>query len=135
MLKKLLLLSSVFVATALSFAADITQLSAADAAALVRKGQAVLVDVREPAEWKETGVAQPAVLLEKSDFDGAKAAWAPFLAKTPKDKTVILYCRSGKRAGVLAEALAAQGYRVANAGGMKDWTDAGLPVRQFDGHP
>jgi rhodanese-related sulfurtransferase len=113
-------------------AVEIAHLSPADAAALVRDGKAVLVDVREPAEWKETGVAQPAVLLEKSDFDGAKTAWAPFLEKTGKDKTVILYCRSGKRAGIVAEALAAQGYRVANAGDMKDWADAGLPVRQVD---
>jgi rhodanese-related sulfurtransferase len=133
MLKRSLLSLLAALAAVVSLAAaDVAKLSPAEAAQLVQDGQAVLVDVREPAEWKESGVAQPAVLLEKSDFDGAKAAWAPFLAKTPKDKLVILYCRSGKRAGTVAEALAAQGYKVANAGGMKDWTDAGLPVRQVE---
>jgi rhodanese-related sulfurtransferase len=133
MLKRSLLSLLAALAAVVSLAAaDVAKLRPAEADKLVQDGQAVLVDVREPAEWKESGVAQPAVLLEKSDFDGAKAAWAPFLAKTPKDKLVILYCRSGKRAGTVAEALAAQGYKVANAGGMKDWTDAGLPVRQVE---
>lgn len=133
MLKNLLLstLAAAALATA-AFAADVARISPTEAAKLVQDGQAVLIDVREPAEWKETGVAQPAVLLEKSDFDGAKTAWTPFLAKTGKDKTLVLYCRSGRRSGTVAEALAAQGYKVVNAGGMKDWSDAGLPVRKIE---
>lgn len=132
MLKKLLL--SAFVAAGLvaSAFAEVAPVSPTEAAKLVQDGQAVLIDVREPAEWKETGVAQPAVLLEKSDFDGAKTAWTPFLEKTGKDKTLIVYCRSGKRSGAVAEALAAQGYKVLNAGGLKDWSAAGLPVRKIE---
>lgn len=132
MSKKLSLIFASLAATVFALAADIAKLSPTDAAALVREGKAVLIDVREPAEWKETGVAEPAVLLEKSDFDGAKAAWTPFLAKADKSKTLIVYCRSGKRSAAVAEALAAQGFKVANAGGMKDWTDAGLPVRKIE---
>lgn len=132
MLKKILLSALVAAGLAASAFAEVAKISATEAAQLVQDGKAVLVDVREPAEWKETGVAQPAVLLEKSDFDGQKAAWTPFLEKTGKDKTVILYCRSGKRAGVIGEALAAQGYKIVNAGGMKDWSEAGLPVRKVD---
>ncbi len=132
MLKKALLLVFIAAGLAGSAFAEIAKISATEAAKLVQDGQAVLVDVREPAEWKETGVAQPAVLLEKSDFDGAKTAWTPFLAKADKNKTIILYCRSGKRAGIVGEALAAQGYKVVNAGGMKDWADAGLPVRKVE---
>jgi len=132
MLKQLLL--SAFVASGLvaSASAEVASISPTDAAKLVQDGQAVLIDVRESAEWKETGVAQPAVLLEKSDFDGAKTAWTPFLEKTGKDKTLVVYCRSGKRAGAVAEALAAQGYKVLNAGGLKDWSAAGLPVRKIE---
>ena len=132
MLKKILLSALVAAGFIASAFAEVTKISPADAAKLVQDGQAVLVDVRESAEWKETGVAQPAVLLEKSDFDGAKSAWTPFLAKADKSKTIILYCRSGKRAGIVGEALAAQGYKVVNAGGMKDWADAGLPVRKVE---
>lgn len=109
---------------------DIAKITPADAARLVADGKAVLVDVREPSEWHESGVAAPAVLLAKSDFDGAMADnWKSFLAGNG-DKEIILYCRSGKRAGIVGEALAKSGHKVANAGGFKDWQEAGLPVRK-----
>ena len=91
-------------------------------------GKAPAVDVREPAEWAEAGVAAPAVLLPKSDFDGARKLWAPFLEKNA-GKQIILYCRSGRRADTVAQALAAEGRSAANAGGLKDWQAAGLPTR------
>lgn len=115
-------------------AADVALVSPAEAAKLVADGKAVLVDVREPAEWRDTGVAAPAVLLAKSDFDGAQADWKPFLEKAgaAKDQTIILYCRSGNRSGKVAAALAEKGYKVANAGGLRDWTAAGLPTRKVE---
>jgi rhodanese-related sulfurtransferase len=116
----------------LSAFADVPKITPAEAAQLVADGKAVLVDVREPAEWLETGVAKPAVLLAKSDFDGAMADnWKDFLAQSG-DKEIILYCRSGKRAGIVGEALAKSGHKVTNAGGFKDWQAAGLPVRSAE---
>ena len=109
--------------------AEAPKIAPTEAAKLVASGKAVLVDCREPAEWTETGVAAPAVLLAKSDFDGEKKQWTEFLAKN-KDKQVIVYCRTGRRSGQVAAALAEQGVQAANAGGMKEWSDAGLPVRQ-----
>ena len=100
--------------------AGVTSVSPAEAAKLVAAGKAVLVDVREPSEWAESGVAAPAVLLPKSEFDaGLIGEWKGFLAQTG-DKQIILNCRSGMRAGVVAAALAKQGHAVANAGGFKD---------------
>lgn len=111
-------------------AADVPNLTATEAAKLVADGKAVLIDVREPSEWAESGVAAPAVLLPKSEFDaGLVGDWQDFLAKVG-DKQIITYCRSGKRSGAVAEALAAKGHKVANAGGFKVWQDAGLPVRK-----
>jgi len=112
-----------------AFAADVAKVSPAAAAQLVADGKAILVDIREPAEWAEAGVAAPAVLLPKSDFDGAKQQWKDFLAKAG-DKQIILYCRSGRRADAVGQALAAEGRSVANAGGLKDWVAAGLPTRE-----
>ncbi len=112
-------------------AGEVARITPKDAAALVAANKAVLVDVREPAEWAETGVAADAVLLPKSDFDGSQKLWKEFLAQTG-DKEVILYCRSGRRSGLIAEALAAKGIKVANAGGFNDWTAAGLPTRKID---
>lgn len=124
------LLCSLLVSFVTGCAADVPPLTPAEAAKLVAAGSAVLVDVREPAEWAETGVAAPAVLLPKSDFDGPQQQWKEFLAKTG-DKQIILYCRSGNRSGKVAAALAAQGRNVANAGAFKDWQAAGLPVRKI----
>ena len=128
-MKTLRLFAAFFFAATVAFAADVQQISPAEAAKRVAAGKAVLVDVREPAEWAETGVAAPAVLLAKSDFDGAQKDWKPFLEQNA-GKEIILYCRSGKRAGLVAAALAEKGFKTTNAGGMKDWTAAGLPARK-----
>jgi len=118
-----------FVAT--GFAAQVTKLEPAAAAKLVAEGKAVLVDVREPAEWAETGVVASATLLAKSDFDGVQKDWKPFLEKNA-GKEIILYCGSGRRAGVVADALAEKGFKVANAGAFKAWADAGQPTRKVE---
>ena len=110
--------------------ASVEKISPADAAKLVADGKAVLIDVREPAEWLESGVAAPAVLLPKSEFDaGRLGEWKDFLAKVG-DKEIVIYCRSGKRSDVVAAALEKEGHKVANAGGFKDWQAAGLPTRK-----
>lgn len=97
------------------------------AAAAVEKGAAVLVDVREPAEWA-TGVAQPAVLLPLSDLRGDRKRWAPFLEQN-RGKRILLYCRSGNRSGMAAATLKEEGFDAANVGALSDWQSAGLPVR------
>lgn len=127
-MKRLFFVFSLLVSAA--FAADVAKITSADAAKLVADGKAVLVDVRESNEWAESGVAAPAVLLAKSEFDeGMIGEWKHFLS-TVGDKTVITYCRSGGRAGKVAAALAEQGFKVANAGGFKDWQAASLPTRK-----
>lgn len=119
-------------ATVLSMsAAEIARIAPEEAAQRVAAGTAVLVDVREPSEWAESGVAAPAMLLAKSDFDGAQKDWKPFLEKNA-GKEIILYCRSGARASTVGTALAERGLKVTNAGGLRDWTKAGLPTRKAD---
>jgi rhodanese-related sulfurtransferase len=112
-------------------AADAPKIAAQDAAKLVAEGKAVLVDCREPAEWKESGVAAPAALLSKSDFDAEQKEWKAFLEKN-KGKQILVYCRSGGRAGAISKALNEKGIPAANVGGLKDWTAAGLPTRKVD---
>src|SRR6266542_4160691 len=98
---KILRLLAVLVSTlAFALAADAPKISAGEAAKLVKEGKAVLVDVREPGEWAQSGVAAPAVLLPKSDFDGDQKLWKEFLEKN-QGKQVITYCRGGGRAGTV----------------------------------
>ena len=109
--------------------ANVPKIAPADAAKRVTEGTAVLVDVREPSEWASTGVAAPARLLAKSDFDGDQAQWKPFLAEAGA-KQIIVYCRTGHRSEIVGAALANKGYKVLNAGAFEEWKSAGLPVRQ-----
>ncbi len=127
---KLLGILASLAALATLVAAEVTTLAPKEAAKLVAQNKAVLVDVREPDEWAATGVAAPAVLLPKSDFDGEQKQWKEFLARNG-DKQVLVYCRSGRRSGVVAEALQKQGVNAANVGGFQQWADAGLPTRKF----
>jgi len=113
----------------ISSGANIPLLTPTEAAAQLKAGGAALIDVREPEEWAETGVAELAVLLALSDLRGERTTWKPFLEGN-REKTLLLYCRSGGRSAKAAELLAKEGFKTANAGGFKAWSDAGLPVRK-----
>ncbi|GAB1489349.1 MAG TPA: rhodanese-like domain-containing protein [Opitutaceae bacterium] len=126
MFVRILGIVAALVATSLS-AADVKTLDPAEAAKRVAAGTAVLVDCREPAEWA-SGVVASATLLPLSDLRGDRKAWAPFL-EANKGKEIIIYCRSGNRAGQAATLLAAEGKTTANAGGFPAWEAAGQPVR------
>ncbi len=104
----------------------VRRVAPAEAAQLVREKKAVLVDVREPAEWAG-GVAQKAVLLPLSDLTGARRQWQPFLDQVA-GREILLYCHSGSRCGLAARILSAEGFKVANAGTLGAWHRAGLPV-------
>jgi rhodanese-related sulfurtransferase len=59
-------------------------------------------------------------------------AWPePFMRESdriPKDRAVVVYCRTGGRAALAANYLASEGYeRVYNAGGMMTWNGPTLP--------
>jgi rhodanese-related sulfurtransferase len=103
-------------------------LSPNDAHAAVQSGTAVLVDIREPPEWRG-GVAAPAVLLPLSDLLGTRKQWGPFLEQH-RGQRILVYCHSGGRSGWVASKLNAEGYDAANIGGYGRWTRHGLPTRR-----
>jgi rhodanese-related sulfurtransferase len=100
-----------------------------EAARRVASGEAVLIDVREPAEWTD-GVAEPALLLPLSDLRGKRVRSGKQALEQHKDKEFILYCRTGNRSGTAASILAKEGFRVANAGGFSAWRKAGAARAQ-----
>jgi rhodanese-related sulfurtransferase len=132
-MKSVIFVSLLFLAAGAgcSRAVEAPAIAPAEAAKHVANGKAVLIDVREPKELAETGVAAPAVLLALSDLNGDRTQWKGFLEKN-RDKELILYCRTGNRSGRAAKLLAEEGYRTLNAGGFRDWQAAGLPTRQPD---
>ncbi len=85
---------------------------------------ALLVDVREPNEYSEIH-AQGALLLPLSELESR-------FSELPKDRPLLMICRSGARSARAGEYLLAQGYSdVTNlAGGTLAWAEAGLPVER-----
>jgi rhodanese-related sulfurtransferase len=115
-------------AVAVSFAAfangGLTPLSQEAYLALPKSGEQApfVLDVRAPEEFV-TGHVPGAVNIPHEQI-------AARIAEVPKDKEVVLYCRSGRRAGMAAEVLAANGYtRLKHLeGDMPAWIEKGRPV-------
>jgi rhodanese-related sulfurtransferase len=94
---------------------------------------AVLVDIRRPDEWKETGIVEGAHLL--TFFDSAGKVNPGFLdsftALAGKDDPVVLICRTGSRSSVVARYFADRGgYRQIDhvEKGITGWIAGGNPV-------
>jgi phage shock protein E len=83
-----------------------------------------VLDVRSPQEFAEGHV--PGALNVPYDQVAGR------LGEIPRDKDVVLYCRSGRRAGLAADVLAAHGYRRLShlEGDMPEWIARGRPVEK-----
>jgi rhodanese-related sulfurtransferase len=99
-----------------------------EAAAMVERGEAVLVDVREEREIVG-GMAAPAIWIPTSDIGRDAPSWRDFVEAQPRERTLIFYCATGGRSQYAATLLADKGYRTANMGGFSGWQQAGLPVK------
>jgi phage shock protein E len=84
----------------------------------------VMLDVRTPEEYAQGHI--PGVVPIPLDQVPNR------LAEIPKDKTVIVTCRSGNRSGQAAELLRQKGYtNIHNMlGGITAWEQAGYPVEK-----
>jgi len=89
---------------------------------------AILVDVREPAEWA-AGHAEGARHIPLAQLGQRQR-------ELPAGRPVITVCRSGARSARAATLLAEQGCDASNLeGGMRAWAAAGLPVVTEGGRP
>ncbi|GAB1490038.1 hypothetical protein MASR2M8_24950 [Opitutaceae bacterium] len=95
--------------------------------AALKSGHAVLVDVREPHEWRH-GMAADAFGLPLSDLRGTRAQWKPFLAQHA-GKRLFLYCQSGARSAAAAASLRREGFDALNVGSFSAWRRSGWPVK------
>ncbi|MHA1127790.1 MAG: rhodanese-like domain-containing protein [Alphaproteobacteria bacterium] len=106
-------------------------------------GEIVLIDIRRPEEWAETGVPDVALLADMTSRD--------FLAKITAirlenpDIPLAFSCRTGNRSNYLTGELEKLGYSglIDVIGGLqgsradKGWAKRGLPIRPATGqlHP
>jgi rhodanese-related sulfurtransferase len=83
----------------------------------------LVLDVRSPEEFAQ-GHVPGAVNIPQDQV-------ALRLAEVPKDKDVVMYCRSGRRTALAADLLSANGYtRLSHLeGDMNAWMEKGRPIQ------
>lgn len=88
----------------------------------MQKEGAFILDVREPSEWNEAHVPG-ATLIPLGQL-------ASRVKEVPKDKDVVVICRSGNRSQEGRDILKNSGFsRVTSvAGGINDWKAKGFPT-------
>lgn len=99
-----------------------TEIEPRDAQALVARGDAVLIDVREPDEHARERIAG-ATLMPLGTL-------TPEKVRALGAKRVLIHCKSGRRGGdATARCTALAGVEVRNVrGGIEAWRAAGLPT-------
>ncbi len=91
---------------------------------LIQHPDVMLLDVRTAAEYAE-GHIEGAISLDQGQNDFIEKAKAALSA----DKTIAVYCRSGRRSASAAERLAREGFQCVNLkGGIVAWKEARMPV-------
>ena len=98
----------------------------------------VLIDIRTPQEWKETGIATTAhpVSMHQAGF----LQKLDKLLGGDKSKKIALICATGSRSAYIQAELKKRGYSntISVAEGMlggpngKGWIPRGLPIKKFD---
>lgn len=120
-------------------------LSAADAHAAAVAGRVVLIDIRTPQEWKETGVPASAHAITMHQTQEGFLSALAAATNGSKAAPIALICAVGNRSANLSGWLRRAGYTaISDVGeGMlggsrgRGWIKAGLPVRPWSGqtHP
>jgi len=100
----------------------IIALSPAEAKAWLDRGEAVLIDVREPYEYGFERI--PGALLFPL------ASFEPKALPVGGPRKIVLQCGTSKRSGMAAQRLIESGFAVAYHvdGGLAAWKEAGLPL-------
>jgi len=105
-------------------------ISPEDLAGRLQYDAPLVVDVRTPAEFRDGHIAGAINIAH----DEIANRW-PSL-NVPSDDEVIVYCGTGRRAGLAQQALEALGYTRTRIleGGFEAWKKAGFPVVKESGN-
>lgn len=108
-----------------AYSADVSNISQQELLE-VNTNNVVIVDVRTPEEFQQ-GHVPNAINVPLSDIIDN-----PAILTSSKEKPIVLYCRSGYRAGKAAEALLKEGHQNLRhlEGDMQGWLKAGLSVEK-----
>ena len=86
---------------------------------------AILLDVREPLEWRTDGVIPGATCIPMSQLTAR-------IDELPAESPIIVYCAHGIRSVNVAMWLSQQGYALVSdiRGGLDAWERAGHPIER-----
>lgn len=114
--------------------ANLDTITAQQANTRLQQGDLILIDVRTPPEWQQTGVAQGAWMLDMThrNFGG----WLMAARERNPNHQIAIICRTGNRTGSLIKVLKENGITgvldvtEGMVGGPRGtgWIPAGLPV-------
>ena len=106
--------------------ASVPKITPDEAAGMIKKGNTLVLDVRDAPEVAASGKIAGALNVSRGMLEFRADPESPYHDKNfDKAKTVILYCASGGRAALAGKVLKDMGYeKVYNVGGFKDWTGA-----------
>ncbi|PDT40385.1 MULTISPECIES: rhodanese-like domain-containing protein [Sinorhizobium] len=106
----------------------VPKLSPAEAAAKMRAGDVLIVDVRDPTEVQQTGRIKGALNVSRGMLEFRADPESQYHNPAfQKDKTILLHCASGGRSALAGKTLQDMGYTaVFNIGGFKELADAGI---------
>lgn len=110
----------------------VENLTVDETAAELEQGDALLVDIREPAERVENGSIPEAVEAPRGMLEFWADPTSPYHREEfEPGRRIILHCASGGRSALAAATLQDLGYeRVAHMdGGFKAWKEAGRPAQ------
>ena len=111
--------------------ARVVNLSPEQVAAELKTGQPLLVDLREPDERAQTGSIPGALHAPRGMLEFYADPSSPYhRPEFEPTRRVILYCASGGRSALAADALGHLGYTNAAHldGGIKAWREQAHPV-------
>jgi rhodanese-related sulfurtransferase len=97
------------------------EISVSEAVAKQQEG-AFILDVREPSEWTDAHIAG-ATLIPLGELESR-------VNELPKDKEIVVVCRSGNRSAQARDLLLNDGFTqvTSMAGGLNQWKAAGYPT-------
>ncbi|HVL54344.1 MAG TPA: rhodanese-like domain-containing protein [Vitreimonas sp.] len=114
----------------------VDNLSVEQTAEELARGDALLVDLREPNERVEQGAIPGSVHAARGMLEfWADPSSSYHRPEFDPNRRVILHCASGGRSALAADTLAQLGYtNVAHLdGGIKAWKESGQPIDEVDG--
>jgi len=120
-----------------------TNITVRDAYAAVQRGEMVLIDIRAPKEWQQSGIASVAEPITMYQPTSAFLSKINAVMEKRSSKTIALICAKGGRTLFLQRKLKKLGYtNILNVtGGMfgtnrhVGWLGAKLPIRKWTPKP